>query len=344
MRDKFIITITDVHGTRQYTLNQIIKKILVWVVFLVVIGFILALLLSHYLFKDIERLKTETKVLEQKAQSLQKKNRELTRRKEQLDQFIKRLLVLQNGLIQKNDALQAKIQEQQEKLASLNEKLQEVEKILGIEEESAESNSSVRASMVRMEKVHQESLVYLKNIQKLTKYEKRLLHRTIPIGLPVRYRRISASFGYRIHPIYHKKMFHFGIDLSAPIGRTIYAPADGVVYFRGQKNGYGKFMILMHPFGFSTAYGHLSAFLVKPGEFVKQGQPIARVGNTGRSTGPHLHYEVRYLSYWLDPKKFMFWDRKNDFASMQRIRKVDWNGLLKVLRKRYLSVQVVKGK
>ena len=344
MRDKFIITITDVHGTRQYTLNQIIKKIILWVIILIVIGLTLALLLSHYLIQDVEKLKTETQVLEQKAAKLQKKNEELNARKEKLDRFVKRLLLLQNTLIEKNEKLQNHIQEQQEKLTSLNEKLKEVEKILGIEEETQESNTTLHAQTERMEKIEQESLVYLKNVQKLTKYEKRLLHRTIPIGLPVRYRRISANFGYRIHPIYHKKMFHFGLDLSAPIGRTVYAPADGVVYFRGRKNGYGKFLLIMHPFGFSTAYGHLSAFLVKSGEFVKQGQPIARVGNTGRSTGPHLHYEVRYLSYWLDPKKFIFWDRKNDFASMKNVRKVDWNGLLKVLRKRYLSVQVVKGK
>ncbi len=348
MKNKFIITITDIHGTKQYTLHQIIKKLIFWIILLIVLVVGLAVILSQVLMKDVESLRSQTARLEKKAKQLQNKNRHLLQKKERLEQFT-RLLILEQqdleernrALEERNKALEESIKEQKEKLFSLNDKLKEVEKILGIDEvATAENNISTIPK--RVQNLKKQSLVYFSKIKKLSKYEKRLLHRTIPIGLPVRYRRISARFGYRMHPIYHKKMFHFGLDLSAPIGRVVYAPADGVVFFAGVRRGYGKFLILSHPFGFSTAYGHLSKILVRPGQYVKRGEPIAKVGNTGRSTGPHLHYEVRYLSYWLNPMKFLYWDRKNDFASMKRISKVDWNGLLKVLRKRYLSVQVVK--
>lgn len=341
MKNKFIITITDIHGTKQYTLHQIIKKLIFWILFLIVLVVGLAIMLSKLLMEDVESLQSHTAKLEKKAKELRKKNEQLSQKKEHLERFTKLLILEQKNLEKKNLALEKSIREQKEKLLSLNEKLKEVEKILGIQEVAVDENN-VSSIPERVQKLKKESLVYFSKIKNLSKYEKKLLHRTIPIGLPVRYKRISAKFGYRMHPIYHKKMFHFGIDMSAPIGRTVYAPADGVVYFRGVRNGYGKFLILSHPFGFSTAYGHLSKILVRAGQYVRKGDPIAKVGNTGRSTGPHLHYEVRYLSYWLDPMRFLFWDRKDDFASMKGIRKVDWDGLLKVLRKRYLSVQVVK--
>ena len=341
MKNKFIITITDIHGTKQYTLHQIIKKLVFWIIVLIVLVVGLAVILSQVLMKDVESLRSQTALLEKKAKELQKKNKQLLQKKERLEKFTRLLILEQEDLEERNRVLEESIEEQKQKLFSLNDKLKEVEKILGIEEvESTEDNISTIPE--RVQNLKKKSLVYFSKIKNLSKYEKRLLHRTIPIGLPVRYRRISARFGYRMHPIYRKKMFHFGIDLSAPIGRMVYAPADGVVFFAGVRSGYGKFLILSHPFGFSTAYGHLSKILVRPGQYVRRGDPIAKVGNTGRSTGPHLHYEVRYLSYWLNPLKFLYWDRKNDFASMRRISKVDWNGLLKVLRKRYLSVQVVK--
>ncbi len=339
MKNKFIITITDIHGSRQYTLHQIIKKLLLWIVVLVVIGLALAILLSKFLMEDMKELHHTTKTLKKEKIELEAKNRELREKKKQLEQFMQQLLLMQQRLVKQKETLEHTIQEQEDKLLSLNEKLKEVEDILGIKEENNISHASLAK---RIEQLKVESNKFLATIQTLSDKEKKLLHRTIPIGYPVSFRRISARFGYRIHPIYHKKMFHFGIDLSTPVGRTVYAPADGVVYFAGRQNGYGNFLIISHPFGFSTAYGHLSKILVKKGMFVKKGQAIAKTGNTGRSTGPHLHYEIRYLSYWLDPYKFMTWNKKNDFRSMKRIGKVDWDGLLKVLRKRYLLMQKIQ--
>ncbi len=103
---------------------------------------------------------------------------------------------------------------------------------------------------------------------------------------------LSAAFGNRIDPFTAQKDFHPGIDISTPIGTKVQAPADGIVISTGVQGGYGNALVIDHGYGVVTRYGHLSGFNVKPGQPVKRGDVIAFVGNTGRSTGPHLHYEV----------------------------------------------------
>ena len=103
---------------------------------------------------------------------------------------------------------------------------------------------------------------------------------------------LSAGFGNRLDPFTGLRDFHPGIDISTPIGTKVQAPADGVVVFCGLKGGYGNAIMIDHGYGVVTRYGHLDAFNVKPGQRVRRGDVIAFVGNTGRSTAPHLHYEV----------------------------------------------------
>jgi murein DD-endopeptidase MepM/ murein hydrolase activator NlpD len=106
---------------------------------------------------------------------------------------------------------------------------------------------------------------------------------------------LSASFGNREDPFTGRPDFHPGIDVSTPRGTPVVAPADGVVVFVGKKKGYGKALVVDHGFGVVTRYGHLDGWDVRPGQRVRRGDVIAFVGNTGRSTAPHLHYEV-----WVD--------------------------------------------
>jgi murein DD-endopeptidase MepM/ murein hydrolase activator NlpD len=106
-------------------------------------------------------------------------------------------------------------------------------------------------------------------------------------------KRIASGFGMRIHPIYKIAKMHAGLDFTADIGAEVYATGDGVVQSIDDKlSGYGHHVMLKHGFGFETLYAHLSKVLVRPGEKVKRGQVIGYVGNSGTSTGPHLHYEV----------------------------------------------------
>ncbi len=106
---------------------------------------------------------------------------------------------------------------------------------------------------------------------------------------------LSASFGNRKDPFTGMPDFHPGIDVSTPRGTKVVAPADGVVVFVGRKQGYGKALVINHGYGVVTRYGHLDGWNARPGQRVRRGDPVAFVGNTGRSTAPHLHYEV-----WVD--------------------------------------------
>ncbi len=120
---------------------------------------------------------------------------------------------------------------------------------------------------------------------------------------------ITAKFGWRIHPIYHKKMFHYGIDIAAPFGTPIKAAASGIVAYAGWFGGYGNTVILAHPNGFYTLYAHLSKYVVREGQKVYQGQVIAYEGSTGWSTGPHLHFaiyrKVGGKKEFVDPLKYL---------------------------------------
>ena len=117
--------------------------------------------------------------------------------------------------------------------------------------------------------------------------------------------RISSTFGNRKDPFTGGRAFHAGLDFPAPKGTTVLSAGYGKVTFVGEKSGYGNLVEITHTTGLVTRYGHLSAFLVKDGQVVNTGTPIAKVGSTGRSTGPHLHFEVRRKDVAVDPGKYL---------------------------------------
>lgn len=120
-------------------------------------------------------------------------------------------------------------------------------------------------------------------------------------------RLISSGFGNRRHPILRYRAFHSGIDMPRPYGTPVKATRDGVVIFADWRGGYGRLVIVKHSNGYRTWYGHLSAINVQPGQRVRAGQVVGKVGSTGLSTGPHLHFEVRdRYGRALNPKKFLF--------------------------------------
>ncbi len=117
--------------------------------------------------------------------------------------------------------------------------------------------------------------------------------------------QVTGSFGERIDPFNGEGAFHSGVDISSNYGRAIIAPADGVVTFADFLGGYGKAIMMDHGHGISTRYGHLSGFAVTSGEHVHRGDTIGYVGLSGRSTGPHLHYEVRINDTPVNPYKYL---------------------------------------
>jgi len=133
---------------------------------------------------------------------------------------------------------------------------------------------------------------------------------SLPAIRPVSDKRasISSMFGFRMHPILKRRKMHEGLDFTAPIGTPVYAPADGTVETAGYEGGLGRVLKIRHGFGYLTVYGHLSRIDVTPGKRVKRGEQIALIGNSGLSSGPHLHYEIKHYGILTDPINYFFND------------------------------------
>jgi murein DD-endopeptidase MepM/ murein hydrolase activator NlpD len=122
-------------------------------------------------------------------------------------------------------------------------------------------------------------------------------------------KRMASGYGYRIDPIYKTRKFHAGMDFSAPTGTPIYSTGDGkVTRADSRSSGYGRHVRIDHGYGYLTLYGHMSKILVRPGQTIKRGEIIGYVGNTGKSVGPHLHYEVHKNGKAVNPVNFYFND------------------------------------
>ncbi len=147
--------------------------------------------------------------------------------------------------------------------------------------------------------------------------ERDLKRHTTPEGWPLRVGGVVTSkFGYRRHPITGRYSMHKGIDIAAPTGTDIVAMADGVVIFSGRKGGYGNIVELRHPNGLETRYAHNSRNLVREGDVVRKSQVIAKLGSTGRSTGPHIHFEVRRNGEAVNPMQYLDLSHKSRVARL----------------------------
>ncbi|MGZ5285785.1 MAG: M23 family metallopeptidase [Flavisolibacter sp.] len=126
--------------------------------------------------------------------------------------------------------------------------------------------------------------------------------------------RIASGFGYRIDPVYKTVKFHAGLDFTAPQGTPIYATADGTIRTAGLSDGgYGNYVVIDHGYGYETLYGHMVRIKARRGQRVKRGEVIGYVGSTGKSTGPHCHYEIHKNGQKLDPVYFFY----NDLSPQQ---------------------------
>lgn len=165
----------------------------------------------------------------------------------------------------------------------------------------------------------------------ITGLQKLFVMKFVPNGFPLTsYKRISSPYGYRTHPISNTREIHTGTDLAADKDTPVYATADGVVDFArsGWNGGYGTLVKIDHSFGFRTYYAHLNGIAVKKGDFVRKGELIAFVGNTGASSGNHLHYEVRFLGSHINPKNFLDWNMGNFEKIFKKEKNIAWQSLL----------------
>ncbi|WP_051251682.1 M23 family metallopeptidase [Psychrilyobacter atlanticus] len=122
-------------------------------------------------------------------------------------------------------------------------------------------------------------------------------------GQPLKTMSVNSPYGYRDHPVLGRKILHTGVDLKASMNTPVYSPYSGVVTYAGWMNGYGKIIIIDNGNNYETRFAHLNRILIKKGQRVTKGKVIAKSGKTGRVTGPHLHYEIRYKKQSMNPMK-----------------------------------------
>ena len=116
---------------------------------------------------------------------------------------------------------------------------------------------------------------------------------------------VTSGFGFRTNPFTGLTQMHEGLDIANRIGTPVIAPSDGIVSDTGKDSAYGNFIVISHGFGINSRFLHLSKILVRPGQRVKRGDKVAEVGTTGKSTGPHLHYEVRVNGIPVNPLRYI---------------------------------------
>lgn len=288
MRDKTIVTITNIAGSKSYTIDQVFKKFIKYILLGAFAFFVLSLFAIYFLFgekKEYDALKGEY-----------------------------------HKLMITNSDLEMSIASKKSELSEIAEKIADIETMIGVKPiENLESTDRL-------------------DIAKISARERMLMFRTIPNGKPLEKIITTSKYGWRMNPLKPKKReFHPGIDLRAKTGTPVFATADGIVKKsrtsqKWKRKGYGKLLIIDHGLGFETLFGHLHKIVVKAGQFVKKGDLVAYTGNTGYSSGPHLHYEVRYLKMTLEPKHFMNWSHENYEEIFKEEKKVRWESLAKGIK------------
>jgi len=170
----------------------------------------------------------------------------------------------------------------------------------------ASSSDNPRVLSSRLDKLSVAANRQEQSLQELTEYfqDQKSLLASVPSVWPAR-GWVTSDFGQRLDPYTADRMMHAGMDIAAEPGKPIYAPSNGTVTFAGPEGNYGNVIVLDHGYGIKTRFGHLAEMLVKPGDRVKRGEQVGSVGNTGRSTGPHVHYEVRMNNAPVNPWRYM---------------------------------------
>lgn len=291
MDNNFTITIHDKNSVKQINLHNFVKKALLYALgFLLTIAFI-AMMTILYLDYKVDTLHDKQDAIQKAYQKLNQHN-----------------IGLKNDIIQTQNALDKK----KDELEMVSNKLDDIQTLIGM---TPSEDLSLRERV---------------NLATITSQQIALLMRFIPNGSPVTYRGITSKFGYRINPILHVREFHTGDDLRAPLNTPVHATANGIIEYAAynKRSGYGNLIIIDNNFGFQTYFGHLHKIVIKSGQFVHKGQIIGYTGSTGLSSGPHLHYEIRFVQRPLNPFWFIKWNVKNYKAIFTKEKHVPWRSLL----------------
>ncbi|EKO3469489.1 peptidoglycan DD-metalloendopeptidase family protein [Vibrio fluvialis] len=289
MKENVIVSVSSIHGTRHFHIGKWFRHCLKGFGYVLLAGVVAAGGVIYYLVGEVDFAKLKQQELESQSTSLNEEVASLKELKENLE----------------NDLL-----EREEKMQIVSDRLGDLEKVLGVEDSGAELESRLDTAAI-------------------TSSVRMVMLTQIPSGAPVHNARISSGYGKRVHPVTGQVKFHRGQDFAVNTGTPVYAPADGVVEVtRASSKGSGNFLRLQHSYGFTSSYSHLQKFAVKSGDFIQKGDLIGYSGNSGLSSGPHLHYEIRFVGRSLDPRPFVDWG-VNDFESIfTKVRGIRWESLV----------------
>ncbi|WP_117235108.1 M23 family metallopeptidase [Vibrio maerlii] len=291
MKDRVVISISSAKGTKEFNLSKWVARSLRGLGVAVFSGLVGAGVSIYYLMDEVDFAKNKQVELESKSNSLIEEVENLQELKVNLE----------------TDLL-----EREERITFVSDRLGELERVLGFEvdEVGEELESRLDAAAI-------------------TSSVRTVMLTQIPNGAPVMDSYISSGFGKRKHPVSGKFRMHRGTDFGVNIGTPIYAPADGVIEVtRPSNKGSGNYLRMQHSYGFTSSYSHLQKFAVKSGDFVRKGDLIAYSGNSGLSSGPHLHYEIRFVGRALNPYDFIKWDMDNFETIFAKVKTVHWDSLV----------------
>lgn len=295
MRHNYRITVTDCHRARHYTLTQLMRRVALAAGGLMATTFLGCVLVIFALSGRIGTLDARLAELKSQKAAVQDQNQRLVARQADLT---------------------AQVNARAAELIALTDDLEQLEALVGVD---------TPASLPVAERI---------SVASHTAFEKRLMLNSIPSGSPIDSARVTSRFGMREHPVIEGTRLHGGVDFRASIGTPVAATADGVVEFAGDNpgSGMGRMIKIVHNYGFSTVFAHLSEVDVEVGQYVTQGETIGRTGNSGLSSAPHLHYEVRYLERRLDPSSFMDWSFERYRTVFEQEERVQWQSLARTVR------------
>ena len=296
MKERITISVSSVKGSRHFQLGKTSQKGLRWAAGLVFAASLLTAGTVRYLMNEVDFAKVKQEELEKQSYSLS----------EELD--VLKLL---------RTELESDLDERETRLGLVSDRLGELESLLGV---NADGDARLEVRL---------------DVAAITSAVRVAVLESLPNGAPVKNARQSSQFGVRKHPVSGKKRKHRGLDFAVNTGTPIYAPADAVVEtVRPSNKGSGNFIRLQHAFGFTSSYSHLKKFAVRSGDFVNKGDLIGYSGNSGLSSGPHLHYEVRFIGRALDPRPFVDWGMDNFEHIFEKERKIKWASLINKVEQR----------
>ena len=289
MRDRIIITVTDLDGSKHFNVHQIIKKILLAVILLTITTFATGSIIIKVLINEVDTLENKKDKLNALNISYEQNINELNSQ------------ITQKGL----------------ELKTFTDSLEGIENLIGLKEDK---NLSLKERV---------------DLAKISSTQRYHMLNSIPNGSPINTSKVTDKFGWRVHPIKKKKVFHKGIDLKAKMNTVVHSSANGIVEYAGfnKKSGFGNLLIISHNYGFKSYYAHLNKIKVKFGDIVTKGQEVALTGNTGLSSGPHLHYEVRYVGVSINPANFINWNINNYESIFKLTTGIKWQSLVNMIAK-----------